>query len=82
LTRVAVTLDQVDRYGLVKQPGKPSDPRAAGFVAKYGELFQVEAEALDPAALRALFEAAIASLIDEALVTAAIARENDERSEL
>jgi hypothetical protein len=57
--RVALTAEQVDEYDLPPQPGKASSSRAAGFVAKYGELVQVEVDALDPTVLRRLFTAAV-----------------------
>ena len=44
--------------GLLRNPAKAQDPRAAEFVAKYGELVQVEVEAVHPDELRRLYEAA------------------------
>jgi hypothetical protein len=68
LRRVALTAEQVEQYGLPPAPGKASDSRAAGFVARYGELVQVELEALDPDDLRALLAAQVDALVDTELV--------------
>jgi hypothetical protein len=62
--RVALTTSQVRLYGLPVNPGKIKDSRAASFTARHGELVQVELEALDPADLRALFQAAIDGYLD------------------
>jgi hypothetical protein len=39
--------------------GKAADSRANGFIARHGELVQVELEALDPSDLRGLYEGAL-----------------------
>jgi hypothetical protein len=57
--RVALSASQVRQYGLPPNPGKATDSRAAGFIARHGELVQVELDALDPDDLRALFTDAI-----------------------
>lgn len=82
LRRVALTADQVDEYGLPPAPGKESDSRAAGFVARHGRLVQVELEALDPADLRALFDAELGVLVDYDLVDEERERESAERARL
>jgi hypothetical protein len=55
-TRIALTQQQVIDYNLPPLPGKPWDARAQGFIDKYGELVQVELDALDPNDLRKLYE--------------------------
>jgi hypothetical protein len=82
LRRVALTAEQVDEYGLPPAPGKESDSRAAGFVARHGRLVQVELEALDPADLRALFDAELDELVDDTLVDEERERESAERARL
>ena len=82
LRRVALTAEQVDEYGLPPAPGKTSDSRAAGFVARHGDLVQVELEALDPADLRELLAAELDLLVDEALVDAEHERQERERVHL
>jgi hypothetical protein len=82
LRRVALTPDQVDDYGLPPAPGKESDSRAAGFVARHGRLVQVELEALDPNDLRSLFQTEIDGLVDDDLVEIEQERQRRERRRL
>ena len=80
--RVALTADQVTEYGLPPQPGKDTDSRARGFVARHGTLVQVELDALPPDTLRDLFEKALAEFWDEAAHEDALEREGAERRKL
>ena len=59
--RLTVLPAQITPLGLVPNPGKATSSRAAGFVRKYGALFQIETEAVDPATLRSLVINAITS---------------------
>ena len=80
--RVALTPEQVRDYALPPQPGKSTDSRAGGFVAKHGRLVQVELDALPPETLRELYEAAVAEYWDMSAYWASMAREAAERSTL
>jgi len=80
--RVALTPEQVRDYALPPQPGKSTDSRAGGFVAKHGRLVQVELDALPPETLRELYEAAVAEYWDMSAYRASIAREAAERATL
>jgi hypothetical protein len=80
--RVALTASQVEQYQLPPNPGKTTDSRAAGFIARHGELVQVELDALDPADLQALFAEAIYPLWDTSLHGSALAREADDIASL
>jgi hypothetical protein len=80
--RVALTAEQVNVYDLPPQPGKQTDSRAAGFVARHGRLVQVELDALDPTELRRLYQVAIDRYWDPAAHQAALAREAEERDRL
>ena len=62
--RVALTREQVELYDLPPQVGKASDPRAADFMARHGELVQVELDALPLATLQALYRDAIERYFD------------------
>jgi hypothetical protein len=53
--RVALTAAQVQQYALPPQPGKKTDSRARRFVARHGQLVQVELDALPPDVLRTLY---------------------------
>jgi len=57
--RLTVVPAQVAALGLVPNPGKTTSSRAKGFIAKYGSLFQIEVEAVDPAVLEQLVTDAI-----------------------
>lgn len=63
--RIALTEQQVTDYNLPPLPGKPWDARAQGFIAKYGQLVQVELDALDPNDLRDLYQLAIDDYWDD-----------------
>jgi hypothetical protein len=83
VVRVALNdMGQVERFDLPPQLGKADDPRAADFVARHGQLVQVELEALDPDDLRGLYEAALDGFWNDAAYTAVLAAEADERQEL
>jgi len=73
--RVAVTPAQVETYGLPTAPVKTTDRRVFA-----GQTTQ--AEALDPATLAAIVEAAIRTVTDLAVLAATIDREDTERAEL
>lgn len=80
IRRLAVNHDQIAEFGLVPNPGKASDTRAAGFVAKYGELIQVEVEAIDPATLEGLVRDAVETFIDFSELNRVRAVEDRERA--
>jgi len=75
--RVALSAAQVREYGLPPNPGKATDSRAAGFIARHGELVQVELDALDPDDLRALFQTAVSAHWDTSAYEAVLGRERD-----
>ena len=80
--RVALNAEQVDEYDLPPIPGKATDSRAAGFVARHGSLVQVELDALAPDVLRRLFDYAIAEWWDVSTFATVLEREALERSQL
>ena len=80
--RVALTAEQVDAYGLPPMPGKETDSRAGGFVAKHGELRQVELDALDPEDLRYLYQSAVDGFWVHDAYQAALVQEETDRSAL
>jgi hypothetical protein len=59
VVRVVLSASQVRSYRLPVNPGKVKDSRAKAFIERHGAPVQVELDALDPADLRALFQAAI-----------------------
>lgn len=82
VVRVALTAEQVVEYRLPPQPGKVGDSRAAAFVARHGELIQVELDALPPTTLRALYDAALADHWDLSAYEAVLDREADDLDRL
>ena len=82
VVRIALTADQVIEYDLPPQPGKASDSRAAGFIARHGELVQVELDALPPDVLRSLYQNALAEFWDESAYRQVLEVEDAERQRL
>jgi len=82
IVRVALNAEQVQEYGLPPNPGKATDSRAAAFVARHGELVQVEIDALPPETLRSLFQTAIAEFWEASPYDRVRTREQDDRAEL
>jgi len=82
VVRIALTAEQVDAYNLPPQPGKAADSRAAAFVARHGELVQVELDALPPDTLRQLYDDALAEFWDTSVYEACLDREDIDLAEL
>lgn len=82
VVRVALGADQVVDYDLPPAMGKSTDSRAGAFVARHGELVQVELDALPPDVLEALYQDALDDLWDESAFEAVMAREAEERASL
>jgi hypothetical protein len=80
--RIALTVEQVAEYQLPELPGKETDSRAAGFIARHGRLAQVELDALDPTILRSLFQAAIDQVWDMSRFLGVEAQEARDRERL
>jgi hypothetical protein len=80
--RVALSADQVTAHDLPPQVGKVKDTRAAAFIARHGELVQVELDALDPDDLRTLYQEAINQFWDQDAYDAAMAQEAEDRAQL
>jgi hypothetical protein len=75
VVRVALNSQQVIDFNLPQAVGKASDSRAAGFMARHGELVQVELDALPPDVLRDLFETALVEFWDESAYQRSLDRE-------
>lgn len=80
--RIALTPPQIQQYNLPPLPGKSWDARAAGFIAKHGQLMQVELDALDPNDLRALYQAAFTQYWEDDPFDESYDREQRERAQL
>lgn len=80
--RVALNPAQIAQYNLPPLPGKASDSRAAGFVARHGTLMQVELDALPPDILRRLYQQAIDGMWDDQAYQDCVDRERGERDSI
>ncbi|MFD8385237.1 hypothetical protein ACFV2X_43095 [Streptomyces sp. NPDC059679] len=84
--RVALTVDQVNRYGLLPAVGKGTDPRWPAFAERHGldpaRPVQWEVEALEPADLRSLVMAAVRSHLDRERLREVLAEEARQREAL
>jgi len=80
--RIALTPDQVEEYDLPPLPGKTTDPRAAGFIERHGQLVQVELDALRPDVLRDLFQQRIEVHFDPDAWQASMDQEDEDRHQL
>jgi len=79
VVKVALSAEQVEAYDLPPQMGKATDSRAAGFVAKYGRLVQVELDALPPDVLRDLYAEAVGEYFDTSVFEEVLRQEEQER---
>ena len=82
VVRVALNAEQIEHYNLPPQPGKPSDSRAGRFIARHGQLVQVELDALPPDVLRGLYQDAIDDYWDKSTYDEVLVRERREREAL
>lgn len=63
LRRVALTYEQVKRYGLLPNPTKKANSRAKGYVAKYGDECW-ELDAIEPMELQKVVASAVEGYVD------------------
>lgn len=81
-TRIALNEDQIAEHSLPPLPGKSWDPRADNFIAMYGELIQVELDALPPDVLKKIYEDAIGEYWNSDAYDKSIAQEEEDRKKL
>lgn len=82
--KLTVEPHQITPFGLVPNPGKATSSRAAGFIRKYGALFQIEVEAVDPRTLQNLVIDAVTddAFFDQVVWEALLVTEEEEREAL
>jgi hypothetical protein len=80
--RIALNAEQVRAYNLPVNPGKKSDSRAAGFIRDYGQLMQVELDALPPNILRELYKAAFFEFYDVSIYEDILRAERADKEKL
>lgn len=64
LERIALTMDQIEKYAPPPNPAKLSDVRAKDYIAEHGQ-YSWELDALDPVVLRDLIEKAVLNYRDD-----------------
>ena len=80
--RIALNEEQITEHNLPPLMGKASDSRAAAFIERYGQLIQVELDALPPDILRDLYTEAIDRYFDLSTWEQVLDIEKQERQEL
>lgn len=80
--RVALLPDQVIEYDLPPAMGKSTDSRASQFIAKHGQLVQVELDAIPPDTLRDLYWQVISQYWDMGQWQSVVDQEEMERDSL
>lgn len=78
VTKVALTMEQVESYKPPPNPAKMSDSRAAKYVDKHGTS-SWEVDALPPAALSKIIRKELSSLVDMDMMSKIIAQENEDK---
>jgi hypothetical protein len=78
VTKVALTMDQVESYKPPPNPAKMSDSRAAKYVDKHGTS-SWEVDALPPAALSKIIRDELSSLVDRSLMDKIIEQEDKDK---
>lgn len=74
--KLALTMDQVKEYDPPPNPAKMSDSRAAGYVEKHGDE-SWEVDALNPATLSEIINAAFEEVIDQDALDKVLEREQE-----
>jgi len=82
VTKLALTMDQVDEYQPPPNPVKMTDSRAREFMAKYDIDESWELDALSPSILRELIEDAMEDLLDQPMMDEIIEQEKEDKKRL
>lgn len=81
VSKLALTMDQVEEYDPPPNPTKLSDSRAAAYVDKHGDS-SWEVDALPPEVLQRLIVERLSELVDQDLMNTVIAREEKDKATL
>lgn len=79
--RLALNMDQVDRYGPPPNPAKSTDARFAGYLAEHGDE-SWELDALEPSVIDQLISDAVRGVMDHASWQDAIMRSDEHKDQL
>ena len=78
---IGLTLDQIKQFKMVPNPAKITDPRAKGYIKKFGKV-SWEVDALDPPQLVAIVEHYVKKEVDIKLFKNVVKEENKQRNTL
>jgi len=79
--KIGLTMAQVKRFNPPPNPAKITDPRAASYIAKFGDK-SWEVDALPPVELTRIIRAAFAKHIDKAKLAAILMQEETDKAKL
>jgi hypothetical protein len=79
--RIALTMDQIDKYNPPPNPAKLTDSRCEDYISKYGNS-SWELDALEPRVMRDLIKESIESIRDQDLWDEKVAYEEEEKEKL
>lgn len=79
--KIALTMEQVEKYNPPPNPAKITDPRSNGYIAKHGES-SWEVDALPPEVLAKIIESHINQFLDGGMMNAIIQQENKDKERL
>lgn len=80
-TRLALNMDQVEKYGPPPNPAKITDSRANAYIAEFGDE-SWELDALEPSVLEALVRESIDEVMDQNLMDEALREQEKHRDTL
>ena len=79
IRKLALTMEQVKKYNPPPNPAKQTDPRASGFIEKFGSS-SWEVDALPPDVLQKIIRHAFKEVIDRYLMDRVIAKEEKDKN--
>lgn len=78
IEQIGLTMDQILSYNPPPNPAKITDPRAKGYVKKFGQV-SWEVDALSPNVMTGIVKGAIFQIMDNDVYDSVLKREQDER---
>ena len=81
VNRIALNMDQVEKYDPPPNPAKLTDSRAGGYIMEYGD-DSWELDALEPKVMKKLIQKTIKKYLDEGEYMGRVEQEEEERARL
>ncbi len=78
---IGITMEQIKKYNLPPNPAKLTDPRAKGYVKKFGNI-SWEVDALKPNIIESIVKQSIESVIDVNMYLDILKKEEEERNKI